>query len=181
LKLPGPVGRAALPGTRSLAVVRWPDEVVTMEQLALECWLGRSDPAAIAAWSSELDRSDPALDLRSLSSIARVKAFCEVARVRCGFPPCTTRGSEAAVAVLRDLCLGALEDRIALSDLAEAVTRLESVYVLDNTEPSIPVPVYLDELRELLDWCDASWTLANSSTLVPDLRRIHQALVAAAG
>src|SRR5690349_3719834 len=98
----------------------------SIEQLAIECWLGRGDAGSIAAWCAGLDPADPAVELRSLNSAARIDAFREVARARCGYPPCTAEGSAAAVVVLRDLCTLALGRELALVDLADAVHRIEA-------------------------------------------------------
>jgi hypothetical protein len=153
--------------------------VPSIEQLAIECWLGRGDAGGIAAWCAGLDPSDPATELRSLNSVARIDAFREVARDRCGYPPCTAEGSAAAVVVLQNLCGLALGRQLALVDLADAVNRIESVFVIDNRDPTVLAPACLDELRELLDWCDGSWKLDGNADLEAGLRHVRDALALA--
>jgi hypothetical protein len=61
-------------------------------------------------------------------------------------------------------------------ELANAVDRLDSIFILDNQDPGVPAPSYLDELWQLLDWCDASWQLDGNSPLETELERIRDAI-----
>jgi hypothetical protein len=150
----------------------------TLERLALKSWVGLPDAAAIAQWAAQLPDGDTAAELRRLNSAQRMAAFEQIARERCGYPPCSPAGSAAATALLLDDCARVLNGAMSVGDFTRVVNGLDSIFVVDNVDPNVPVPLGVRFLYNALDWVDASWTIESSPELAAAIRKAYEAMLA---
>jgi hypothetical protein len=152
----------------------------TLRRIAMEFWSGLGDAAAADSWAEDQLRNnlDPHPDVHELlfkkSRKEITVLLLRIAHDYEGFLPVSQEGEKEAIEILNGACDKFLREEITPSQFCRVVSTFDAGF-LDFTkldERTFEYPAWLGNLWNACDWCDESWTNANSPHLLAEAKRV---------